>query len=69
MRYKYLIVGAGLTGAVLAHQLTHAGLPCYVIDARDHIGGNVYTRIDRGIQVHQYGAHVFIRIVKGFGNL
>ncbi|MGI6032797.1 MAG: UDP-galactopyranose mutase [Coriobacteriales bacterium] len=58
-RYDYLIVGAGLTGAVFAHEAKAAGKRCLVIDRRDHIAGNVYTREVHGIQVHEYGAHIF----------
>ena len=58
-KYDYLIVGAGLTGAVLARQLTDAGKSCLVIDRRDHIAGNCYTKKVNGINVHQYGAHIF----------
>ena len=57
--YDYLIVGAGLFGAVFAHEATAKGKKCLVIDKRDHIAGNVYTREMEGIQVHQYGAHIF----------
>lgn len=57
--YDYLIVGAGLTGAVLARELTDAGKRCLVIDRRDHIGGNCYTEEVNGINVHKYGAHIF----------
>ncbi len=59
MSYDYLIVGAGLTGAVLARELTDAGKSCLVIDRRDHIAGNCYTEAVRGINVHKYGAHIF----------
>lgn len=57
--YDYLIVGAGLYGAVFAHEAKKAGKTCLVIERRDHIGGNVYTREQAGIQVHWYGAHIF----------
>ena len=57
--YDYLIVGAGLYGAVFAHEMTKAGRSCLVIDRRDHIGGNVYTENVEGINVHKYGAHIF----------
>ena len=57
--YDYLIVGAGLFGAVFAHEAKKAGKKVLVIDKRDHIGGNIYTREVEGIQVHQYGAHIF----------
>lgn len=59
MQYDYVIVGAGLTGAVLGHELTRAGKRCLVLERRDHIGGNIYTRMDSDIHVHQYGAHIF----------
>ena len=57
--YDYLIVGAGLYGAVCARQLTDAGKCCLVIDRRDHIAGNAYTKEISGLRVHQYGAHIF----------
>ena len=57
--YDYLIVGAGLYGAVCARELTKAGKSCLVIDRRSHIAGNVYTENVSGIQVHKYGAHIF----------
>lgn len=57
--YDYLIVGAGLYGAVFAHELTKRGHSCLVIDRRDHIAGNIYTESISGIQVHKYGAHIF----------
>jgi len=57
--YDFLIVGAGLYGAVFAHELKKQGKRCLVIDRRDHIAGNVYTEIISGINVHKYGAHIF----------
>ncbi len=57
--YDYLIVGAGLFGAVFAHEAKKRGKTCLVIDKRDHIGGNIFTKEIEGIQVHQYGAHIF----------
>lgn len=57
--YDFLIVGAGLTGAVLAREFTDAGKKCLVIDRRDHIAGNCYTQNISGINVHKYGAHIF----------
>lgn len=57
--YDYLIVGAGLYGAVFAHEMMKKGKTCLVIDRRPHIGGNIYTKEVEGIQVHQYGAHIF----------
>ncbi|MBQ4536190.1 MAG: UDP-galactopyranose mutase [Lachnospiraceae bacterium] len=59
MRYDYLIVGTGLFGAVFAHEMKKAGKSCYCIDKRSHIGGNIYTKEEKGIQVHKYGAHIF----------
>ena len=58
-RYDYLVVGAGLYGAVFAHEAARAGKTVLVVDKRPHIGGNVYTREVEGIQVHVYGAHIF----------
>ncbi|RKF44751.1 UDP-galactopyranose mutase [Bacillus wiedmannii] len=57
--YDYLIVGAGLFGAVFAHEASKKGKKCLVIDKRNHIGGNVYTESIEGINVHKYGAHIF----------
>ena len=59
MSYDYLIVGAGLYGAVFARQKTDAGKTCLVIDRRDHIAGNVYSEKIEGIDVHMYGPHIF----------
>ncbi|MCR4806583.1 MAG: UDP-galactopyranose mutase [Lachnospiraceae bacterium] len=59
MKYDYLIVGAGLFGAVYAHEMHKAGKKCLVIDRRPHIGGNAYTEETEGINVHKYGAHIF----------
>ena len=59
MQYDYLIVGAGLFGAVFAHEATAAGKKCLVIDKRSHIAGNIYTEDVQGIAVHRYGAHIF----------
>lgn len=58
-QYDYLIVGAGLTGAVFAHEARKIGKTCLVIDRRPHIAGNVYTEEVEGINVHRYGAHIF----------
>ena len=57
--YDYLIVGAGLFGAVFAERAKAAGRSVLVIDRRDHIAGNVYTEDIEGIHVHRYGAHIF----------
>ena len=59
MTYDYLIVGAGLTGAVFAREMTDAGKKCLVIEKRGHIAGNIYTEKQHGIDVHKYGAHIF----------
>lgn len=56
---KYLVVGAGLFGAVFAHEAAKRGHEVTVIERRDHIAGNIYTKEVAGIQVHQYGAHIF----------
>ena len=58
-KYDYLIVGAGLFGAVFANEATKAGKKCLVIDKRDHIAGNIYCEKIEGINVHKYGAHIF----------
>lgn len=57
--YDYLIVGAGLYGAVFAQKAMEAGKTCLVIEKRNHIAGNIYTEAVEGIQVHRYGAHIF----------
>lgn len=57
--YDFLIIGAGLYGAVFAQQAKAAGKSVLVIDKRNHIGGNVYTEKVAGIDVHKYGAHIF----------
>lgn len=57
--YDYLIVGAGLYGAVFAHEAAQKGKKCLVIDKRNHIAGNIYTEEIEGINVHKYGAHIF----------
>lgn len=58
-KYDYLIVGAGLFGAVVAHVLSESGKKCLVVDRREHIAGNCYTEKVAGIDVHKYGAHIF----------
>lgn len=57
--YDYLIVGSGLFGSVFARQMTDKGAKCLVIDKRNHIGGNCFTRDVGGIHVHEYGPHIF----------
>ena len=59
MKYDYLVVGAGLYGAVFAYEAKKAGKTCLVIDKRDHIAGNIYCEDVEGIRVHRYGAHIF----------
>ncbi len=57
--YDYLIVGAGLFGAVAAYEASKIGKKVLVIDKRAHIAGNIYTEKVEGIDVHKYGAHIF----------
>ncbi len=57
--YDYIIVGAGLYGAVFAQQAKEAGKKVLIIDKRSNIGGNIYTEKIEGINVHKYGAHIF----------
>ena len=59
MHYDYLIVGAGLYGAVFANEAEKKGKKCLVVEKRDHIAGNIYTKEMDGINVHVYGAHIF----------
>ncbi len=59
MHYDYLIVGAGLFGAVFTKEMRRRGRKCLVIDKREHIAGNIYTEEVLGIRVHKYGAHIF----------
>jgi UDP-galactopyranose mutase len=56
-----LIVGAGFYGAVCAHELSRAGIQCHVIEKRDHIGGNCFTRYNSEADCHEhvYGPHIF----------
>ena len=58
-KYDFLIVGTGLFGAVSAYLLKKKGRSFLLIDKRNHVGGNVYTKNVNGINVHQYGAHIF----------
>ncbi|MBE6142598.1 MAG: UDP-galactopyranose mutase [Erysipelotrichaceae bacterium] len=57
--YDYLVVGSGLFGSICAYELTKRGKKVLVIDKREHIGGNIYTKNIEGINVHVYGAHIF----------
>lgn len=59
MKYDYLVVGSGLFGSIFAYEATKRGKKCFVIDKRPHVGGNIYTKELEGIQVHEYGAHIF----------
>ena len=59
MKYDYLIVGAGLFGAVFAREAAKRGRKCLVVEKRNHIAGNIYCEEIHGIQVHRYGAHIF----------
>lgn len=59
MNFDYLVVGSGLFGAVFAHEAAKRGHKVKVIERRDHIAGNIYTKEVNGIQVHEYGAHIF----------
>ena len=58
-QYDFVIVGAGLFGAVFAHEANKRGKKCLVIDKRTHLGGNIYCEEIEGINVHKYGAHIF----------
>lgn len=57
--YDYLVVGAGLYGAIFAHEAKNAGKKVLVIDKRSTVAGNIYTEEIEGIHVHKYGAHIF----------
>ena len=59
MHYDYLVVGAGLFGAVFTQRALSAGKRVLVLEKRDHIAGNTFTQGFEGIQVHKYGAHIF----------
>ncbi len=58
-KYDFLIVGAGLYGAIFAHEAKKRGKKCLIIEKRDHIAGNIYTDKIEDINVHKYGAHIF----------
>lgn len=57
--YDYLVIGSGLYAATFVNTVQQAGKTCLIIEKRNHIGGNIYTQEQEGIQVHQYGAHIF----------
>lgn len=59
MTYDYLVVGAGIFGSVFAHEMHQRGFKVLVIDQRNHVGGNAYTKEVEGINVHVYGPHIF----------
>ena len=58
-KYDYLIVGSGFYGSVCAYELSRMGKKVLVIEKRNHIGGNAYTKKEDDIDVHEYGAHIF----------
>lgn len=58
-KFDYLVVGSGLFGAIFAYEAANKGKRVKVIEKRNHIAGNVYTKEKEGIQVHEYGAHIF----------
>lgn len=58
-KYDWLVVGAGLSGAVFAHEMHKRGFSCLVIDKRPHFGGNLYCEPYNGVLMHKYGAHIF----------
>ena len=59
MKYNYIIVGAGFFGSICAHELTKKGYKCLVLEKRNHIAGNCYTSNKDGINIHEYGPHIF----------
>ncbi len=59
MKYDYVIVGSGLFGSVFAYEAKKMGKRCLVLEKRDHIGGNIYTYEEDGINIHKFGAHIF----------
>ena len=68
-KYDYLIVGAGLYGAVMAYELGKKGKKCLVIDRRDHIAGNIYCEEIEGIHVHNMELIFFIHQIKRYGSI
>lgn len=58
-KYDYLIVGAGPYGSIFAYEAAKRGKRSIIVEKRDHIGGNMFTKKEAGINVHQYGAHIF----------
>ena len=66
--YDYLVVGAGPFGAVFAHEAAKIGKRVLIVDKRAHVGGNMYTHKEHGINIHDYGAHIFHTDHKGVWN-
>lgn len=62
--YDYLVVGSGLFGSVFAYEAKKRGKSVFVLEKRDHIGGNIYTYKEDGINIHKYGAHIFHTSIK-----
>lgn len=58
-KYDYLVVGAGPYGAIFAHEAAKLGKRVLVIEKREHVGGNMYTHVEHGVTLHDYGAHIF----------
>ena len=67
MKYHYLVVGAGLYGAIFAHEARTHGKSVLVVEKRPNIAGNIYTENIEGINVHKYGAHISIPTIKRYG--
>lgn len=67
MKYDYLVVGSGLYGAIFAHEAKTQGKSVLVVDKRPNIAGNIYTENIEGINVHKYGAHIFLPMTKKCG--
>lgn len=57
--FDYCIVGSGLFGSVFAYEASKRGKKCLVVEKRESIGGNCYTKTQENINVHLYGAHIF----------
>lgn len=65
--FDFLIVGSGLYGAIFAYEAKKQGKSVLVVDKRPNVGGNIYTEKVEGINVHKYGAHIFIPIIRKYG--
>lgn len=57
--FDYCIVGSGLFGSIFAYEASKRGKKCLVVEKRNHIGGNCYTKTQENVNVHTYGAHIF----------